>query len=941
MKRKIEILYTRRILILALAIFSAIIVVASPAVWAQTPPEPVVAIHVSELTQALETMPNAWWTSWHYFVMPESLEEALRSDGTPFVEVSDADIAAGRLLYPDGSPRYPILVSLASEAVADNEIAPLRDYVAAGGTLFIGSSAFTRHPDGTTRGDFALASEMGLHVVYPTLENWYQNITFSKVVDHRLANHIPAGTISWRMPLSSEEIPLGDASGHGIHGYHWVFQVYASGGTTVIANGGSGPVLATTQYGMGNIVYHGAAQPLIGHTVYDPSLYAYLIYRNAIEWAFEAYDLPIIKLSPWPYEYNAAFIVRHDTENHADVIRSIETSASYERSIGVRGDYFICTGTLREEMPDRDTVVASLQRAVTNHGATIGSHNGGLKNPVVSLPIGDFDYWHWGPDEALDITPPGYASGKAYAQESILRSFQDIEGWLAGVDNGRAGCGSAGNCPRTWVAPYMNATREGSYGILQDLGATTTGEQKIGPFPSWTLSTQTAGKRYDHISIPASDWYVGTEVPGALEWGHTTASMQAAVDFYYELGAPINLYGHELSTDTNLMGQYVNYCAAKPRMWASNSIGISEWWRERSNVVVTPAYSITGNTAAAQALITGATDPGTSIEVAISAGNDQVVGNIQVFIDGVPAAPTDYRTVGNAIKVRVGATASIAEVQYTINAPDNPVPTTTGLSPASATAGGTGLTLTVNGSGFVTGSVVQWNGKDRTTTYVSPVQLTAAIPASDITTAGTASVTVFNPTPGGGTSNAQTFTINNPTPSTRSLNPSTAFSGREAFRLTVNGNGFNSSSVVQWNGVSRTTTYVSSTRLTASISEADIAMAGTVSVTVFNPAPGGGASNVQIFTISDPSVPAISKLSPSSRKAGGATFTFTVNGSGFVADSVVQWNGANRTTTFVSATRLTAVIPASVIATAGTVRVTVFTPAPGGGTSNAQTFTIR
>ena len=79
-------------------------------------------------------------------------EKALRSDGTPFVEVSDADIAAGSLLFPHGSPRYPILISLGSEAIATNEIAPLRDYMDAGGFLFIGSSAFTRNPDGTQRG---------------------------------------------------------------------------------------------------------------------------------------------------------------------------------------------------------------------------------------------------------------------------------------------------------------------------------------------------------------------------------------------------------------------------------------------------------------------------------------------------------------------------------------------------------------------------------------------------------------------------------------------------------------------------------------------------------------------------------------------------------------------------------------------------------------------
>ena len=89
-----------------------------------------------------------------------------------------------------------------------------------------------------------------------------------------------------------------------------------------------------------------------------------------------------------------------------------------------------------------------------------------------------------------------------------------------------------------------------------------------------------------------------------------------------------------------------------------------------------------------------------------------------------------------------------------------PVPTTTSLSPTRKTAGQGAFTLTVNGTNFVSGlSKVRWNGTDRTTTYVNSTQLTAAIIAADIATAGTASVTVFNPAPGGGTSNAQTFTV--------------------------------------------------------------------------------------------------------------------------------------------------------------------------------------
>jgi hypothetical protein len=90
----------------------------------------------------------------------------------------------------------------------------------------------------------------------------------------------------------------------------------------------------------------------------------------------------------------------------------------------------------------------------------------------------------------------------------------------------------------------------------------------------------------------------------------------------------------------------------------------------------------------------------------------------------------------------------------------NPSPVLTSISPTGATAGGAGFTLTVNGSSFISGSVVKWGGSNRTTTYVRSTQLTAAISASDIASAGTVQVTVFNPTPGGGTSSALTFTIN-------------------------------------------------------------------------------------------------------------------------------------------------------------------------------------
>jgi hypothetical protein len=84
--------------------------------------------------------------------------------------------------------------------------------------------------------------------------------------------------------------------------------------------------------------------------------------------------------------------------------------------------------------------------------------------------------------------------------------------------------------------------------------------------------------------------------------------------------------------------------------------------------------------------------------------------------------------------------------------------------------------------------------------------------------------------------------------------------------------------------------------------------------------------------------PAINTTSPTSAPAGGSSFTLTVNGSNFVSGSTAQWNGAALSTSFVSATQLTANVPSSLIASAGSASITVVNP--GGANSNAYSFTI-
>src|SRR5579884_1403902 len=267
-------------------------------------------------------------------------------------------------------------------------------------------------------------------------------------------------------------------------------------------------------------------------------------------------------------------------------------------------------------------------------------------------------------------------------------------------------------------------------------------------------------------------------------------------------------------------------------------------------------------------------------------------------------------------------------------------PAITSLSPSSTTAGGPGFTLTVNGSNYLSGATVNWNGSGLTTTFVSGNQLTASVPASDIAVAGTAGITVTNPS--GATSSSATFTIDNPVPSTSSLNPASAYQGYGNFTLTVKGSGFVSGSVVNWNGTALPTTYVSSSQLTASVPSSDTANVGTASVTVVNPAPGGGTSNAQTFTITAVPAPVLASISPTSVLAGGPGFTLTLNGSSFLNTSYALWTENKKTTvlttSFVSSTQLSASVPASLIASAGSAKVVVSTP--GAGTSSSKTIKI-
>jgi IPT/TIG domain/WD40-like Beta Propeller Repeat len=193
--------------------------------------------------------------------------------------------------------------------------------------------------------------------------------------------------------------------------------------------------------------------------------------------------------------------------------------------------------------------------------------------------------------------------------------------------------------------------------------------------------------------------------------------------------------------------------------------------------------------------------------------------------------------------------------------------------------------------------------------------------------------------------------------SLRFLSPAQVNAGGQGFTLTVTGLGFVSGAIVLWNGTPLTTTFVSTTTLTADIPASNIASPGNVPVAISIPgsavsgtsgtsATGTTAlSNVVIFTInpSPPPAPAIISLQPPSIGAGSSSFTLTVNGTNFATGtnpSVILWNGIQMSTTVTTATLASTIIPASFVVTQGSVPVTISNAASGGGPSNPLTFTI-
>jgi uncharacterized repeat protein (TIGR01451 family) len=253
----------------------------------------------------------------------------------------------------------------------------------------------------------------------------------------------------------------------------------------------------------------------------------------------------------------------------------------------------------------------------------------------------------------------------------------------------------------------------------------------------------------------------------------------------------------------------------------------------------------------------------------------------------------------------------------------------------------TPTTVTANGSGFVSGSTVQVNGVAHTTTYVNSGQLTFQLTVADQANVANLSVTVVNPTPGGGTSGTAGITIyaGTPPPSISIVYPDPLYAGDPDILLLVQGSNFTSTSVVEWNGTAlQMAASGGTTRLYATVPAALLASVGTAAVNVYNPTSNPALSNTATIPIEIPPAPTLTELSASEGPNDTST-SLQILGGPFVASSVVSWNGTIVPSTYVGQEAINVTIPASGIAAPGNYSLTLTTPAPGGGTSNTLVYT--
>jgi hypothetical protein len=233
--------------------------------------------------------------------------------------------------------------------------------------------------------------------------------------------------------------------------------------------------------------------------------------------------------------------------------------------------------------------------------------------------------------------------------------------------------------------------------------------------------------------------------------------------------------------------------------------------------------------------------------------------------------------------------------------------TLSSISPTSAPAGSSGLTLTATGQGFGSGATVNFNGTTLTPRAgASSTQLTVQIPATLLVDAGDYSVAVGG---SAGVSAPLSFHVTSSKPVFSTFSPGALSTSTTSQTVTLSGRGFDGTSRATvalcdtCQAYIAPTTQFGSTELDAEIDSYFLATPGTLVLRVYNESGGqvqyadaSGSLDVVGSGVGGSATPTLSYISPSSATAGSSGMYVNVHGSGFDTTTTVVVGSSDVTT---------------------------------------------
>jgi hypothetical protein len=278
------------------------------------------------------------------------------------------------------------------------------------------------------------------------------------------------------------------------------------------------------------------------------------------------------------------------------------------------------------------------------------------------------------------------------------------------------------------------------------------------------------GKRRGDASLQASTLLkAGASITSQSRWGdYTGIDNDASAS---GPGGSVAWYAGQYTKGTNTFGTWINRLTFTYGQFAGSVL-------DDADGSAATTGDRTGLAGVTVTLLQGATPLATTTTDAAGAWSfgylESGTYDAVVTLPGGALSVDALAGAGATTQVRVSATdlqAALTNSQTSagnvfVVSSSRPAPVTTTITPAFKSLGDPAFTMTVNGSGFGAYSVVRLDGADRVTTFVNGGQLTAQVLAADNLAAGAHAITVYNPAPGGGTSNPQSFVVGS-TPDTQ------------------------------------------------------------------------------------------------------------------------------------------------------------------------------